>query len=265
MIRCLLAVLLVLALPAWAAPFATCELPSDPRITACDYEDAGTVVRVPAVNGQCKVDISDWIPGSVHNARCRSVDTSTGEVSTWFEATLDGPANAALTLSLAGGAVVVPPPPSSTVNIFGNASPTLQDTSDTSSVNLGLRITTSVAGQVLGVRFYKQAGNGGTHIAGLWSSTGALLAQATFTGESATGWQEVMFAQPVSVAAGSTFTVGYLAPQGRYPYTSNASWPLVAGVLSALGGVYAYGSSLTRPTASWQGSHYWIDVIFKTN
>ena len=35
----------------------------------------------------------------------------------------------------------------------------------------------------------------------LWTSTGTLLATATFTGETATGWQQVIFATPVAIAA----------------------------------------------------------------
>ena len=269
----LLTMLLVLALPAWAAPFATCELPSDPRITACDYDDAGQVVRLPVEIDQqrgsapdyrvCKFDISNWVPGSVHTVRCRSVDTATGEVSTWFEATLDRPSSAGLTLALVGGSVVVPPTPATEVTVFGTSSPTQQDTSDTSSVNLGLRFTTSAPGKVLGVRFYKQPGNGGTHVGALWAASSSALAQATFTGETASGWQEIRFQSPVSITPGQTYTVSYLAPQGRYPYTSNAAWPRASAPLSALGGVYVYGGSLARPTQVWQSSNYWVDLIFK--
>ncbi len=38
-----------------------------------------------------------------------------------------------------------------------------------------------------GVRFYKSAANTGTHIGSLWSASGQLLAQATFTNETASG------------------------------------------------------------------------------
>ena len=48
-----------------------------------------------------------------------------------------------------------------------------------------------------GVRFYKGTGNTGTHVGSLWSPSGERLAQATFSNESATGWQSVTFATPV--------------------------------------------------------------------
>ena len=44
-------------------------------------------------------------------------------------------------------------------------------------------------GTVTAIRFYKGAGNGGTHTGSLWSSPGTRLATVTFTGETATGWQ----------------------------------------------------------------------------
>jgi hypothetical protein len=50
----------------------------------------------------------------------------------------------------------------------------------------------------------------------LWSSTGQLLAQATFTSESASGWQQVSFATPVAIQANTTYVVPYDAPVGRY-------------------------------------------------
>ena len=47
------------------------------------------------------------------------------------------------------------------------------------------------AGTVTGVRFYKAAANTGTHVGALWTAGGTQLAQATFTNETASGWQHV--------------------------------------------------------------------------
>ncbi len=46
---------------------------------------------------------------------------------------------------------------------------------------------------VTGIRFYKSAANIGPHVGNLWDSTGTLLATATFTDESDSGWQQVTF------------------------------------------------------------------------
>ena len=73
-----------------------------------------------------------------------------------------------------------------------------------------------MAGYVTGIRFYKGAGNTGTHVGHLWSATGQLLATATFTSETATGWQQVSFAAPVAIAANTTYVASYFAPAGHY-------------------------------------------------
>ena len=47
----------------------------------------------------------------------------------------------------------------------------------------------------------RATGNTGTHVGNLWSASGALLARATFSAETASGWQQVNFASPVPVNA----------------------------------------------------------------
>ena len=62
--------------------------------------------------------------------------------------------------------------------------------------------SSDVFGAITGVRFYKAAANTGTHIGSLWTADGQRLAQATFTGETASGWQTVTFASPGPGPAG---------------------------------------------------------------
>ena len=50
----------------------------------------------------------------------------------------------------------------------------------------------------------------------LWTNTGTLLGTATFTGESASGWQQVDFATPVPISANTTYVASYFAPNGHY-------------------------------------------------
>ena len=88
---------------------------------------------------------------------------------------------------------------------------------DPSPVNLGVKFTTDANGWISGIRFYKGAGNTGTHVGSLWTSSGALLGQVTFTSESASGWQEADFATPIPVTAGTTYVASYFAPTGAMP------------------------------------------------
>ena len=154
-------------------------------------------------------------------------------------------------------------------SIFGNATPSTVDSGDTSGVNLGVAFTTDTSGYVTGVRFYKAAANTGTHVGSLWSATGALLAQATFTNETASGWQQVSFSSPVPVTAGTTYVASYFDPNGHYSATSNG----LAGMVSTpplyalpnsstANGTYAYGSTPTFPTNSYNATNYWVDVVF---
>jgi Domain of unknown function (DUF4082)/Bacterial Ig-like domain/Bacterial Ig domain len=154
-----------------------------------------------------------------------------------------------------------------------SATPAAAADSDTASVELGVKFRSDVAGSVTGIRFYKASTNTGTHTAALWSAAGTRLASATFSGESASGWQQVNFATPVAIQANTTYVASYHAPNGHY--AADAGFFATAGVdrgpLHALrdgvdggDGVYAYGSATAFPTNSFASSNYWVDVVLAT-
>ena len=103
------------------------------------------------------------------------------------------------------GASTAVTPTAAQDTIFGNATPATIDSGDGNSVELGVKFTSEVAGTVTGIRFYKASTNTGTHIGSLWTSAGTLLASATFTSETASGWQQVSFSTPVAIAANTTY------------------------------------------------------------
>ena len=84
------------------------------------------------------------------------------------------------------------------------------------SVELGVKFRSDVAGTITGIRFYKASANTGTHVGNLWSSTGTLLATATFTNETASGWQQVAFSSPVAITADTVYVASYHAERGHY-------------------------------------------------
>ena len=151
-------------------------------------------------------------------------------------------------------------------SIWQDGTPTgAVDSSDASAVNLGVQFQAGTNGYVTGVRFYKESDNTGTHVGGLWSSTGTLLASGTFSSESASGWQELDFASPVAVTAGTTYVASYHTNVGHYAQTVNGLVSAVAnGPLTALasGGVYGYSSSSAFPSSSFSASNYWVDAVF---
>lgn len=174
----------------------------------------------------------------------------------------------------AGRTVVVgsgsQPPGTCPCSIFpASATPAVPADPDSGAIEIGVKFRTSQAGTITGIRFYKGAGNSGVHVGSLWTATGTKLASVTFSGESASGWQQANFTTPVSVAANTTYVASYFAPSGHYA-TSDGYFktPVTNGPLTALqdgtdgpNGVYSYGTS-AFPTQGYVSTNYWVDVVF---
>jgi hypothetical protein len=158
-------------------------------------------------------------------------------------------------------------------SIWGNSvEPTNTTSRDASAAELGVKFRSARAGTITGVRFYKGAGNTGTHIGNLWDTAGHRLATATFSGETASGWQQVTFPSPVTVTANTTYIASYYAPAGHYAYDLHyfsghtaESPPLSALADGASGGngVFKYGLTSSFPSDTYQASNYWVDVVFQ--
>src|SRR5438874_858170 len=170
-------------------------------------------------------------------------------------------------------------------SIWGiNVTPEESDSGDSTPVNVGVKFQASIPGTVTGIRFYKASANIGTHIGELWTANGQqLLASATFTNETGSGWQEVDFSQPVAIDANTIYIASYFAPNGHYsdnneyfyttpPMGTNPtittvnSPPLQAprNTNGSVNGVYSYSNTPTFPTDTFKATNYWVDVIFQT-
>jgi Domain of unknown function (DUF4082)/Bacterial Ig-like domain (group 2)/Putative Ig domain/Bacterial Ig domain len=152
------------------------------------------------------------------------------------------------------------------------AIPAVVDPGADSPVQLGMKFRSDLNGKITGIRFYKASTNTGTHVANLWTSTGSLLATATFTGETVSGWQQVLFSSPVPITANTIYVASYHALNGHYSFNSNYfgsasldSPPLhaLANGVSGGNGVYAYGASSVFPTQTYNAANYWVDVLFQ--
>lgn len=167
---------------------------------------------------------------------------------------------------------VATPTPATALSLWPDSStPTRADGGNDNQVELGLKFRSDIPGKVLGVKFYKSSANTGQHVANLWSPSGQKLASATFSGESASGWQKVLFAQPVSIAAGQTYVVSYNCRAGHYAadenYFTNRSVDTATLHAPSSGnaggqGVYRYGSAPAFPNQTYRNTNYWVDVIF---
>jgi regulation of enolase protein 1 (concanavalin A-like superfamily) len=150
------------------------------------------------------------------------------------------------------------------------AVPTRPADPDTGSVNLGVKFRSDFDGFITGIRFYKGSTNTGTHVGTLWTGTGQLLGQATFANETASGWQQVNFATPVAITANTVYVASYHAPNGHYASDNNyfatgvdnPPLHLLANGVSGGNGVYAYNANPVFPNSTFQGTNYWVDVVF---
>jgi hypothetical protein len=153
--------------------------------------------------------------------------------------------------------------------IFDWTTPGTVDSGDGNPVELGVKFKSDDAGSVTGIRFHKAAANTGTHIGGLWTTTGTQLASATFTGETASGWQEVDFATPVAITAGTTYVAGYFAPNGHYSVGTGLGAAVDNPPLHTIpnatspNGLYSYVFVSSFPTSSFNASNYLVDVMFR--
>jgi len=153
--------------------------------------------------------------------------------------------------------------------------PSTPSVNDPSAVELGVKFTVDIDGFISGIRFYKGSTNTGTHVGHLWTSAGVQMATATFSNETATGWQQVNFSSPVPVTAGTVYVASYYAPSGNYAATNNPEFGtsgvdavpvhLLKSGVSGPNGVYVYGVGGGFPSNSFNSTNYWVDVVFTSN
>ncbi len=130
---------------------------------------------------------------------------------------------------------------------------------------LGMKFRSSQPGIVNAIRYYRTAGETGSHVGRLWSAGGTLLATAAFTGESAGGWQLATLAAPYTLAANTTYVVSVnsnttyaFSDQGLAIAIANGSLSTVAdganGVFNDTPGIF--------PTGTFHNANYFRDVLF---
>ena len=156
---------------------------------------------------------------------------------------------------------------------FPSDTPATANSGDASAVELGVKFQASTDGTITGIRFYKGSLNTGTHVGDLWSASGNLLASATFANETASGWQEADFSNPVAITAGTTYVASYHTNTGNYSYNTSyftngyTNGQLTAPSDSSSGGdgVYAYSNNPAFPANGANAANYWVDVVFDAN
>ena len=131
-----------------------------------------------------------------------------------------------------------------------------------------------------GVKFHKQLNNTGTHTVRLWSNTTANTQHRTETvvGESASGWQSQLFTTqgPFALTCGAPgYVASYSIPVGSYTFTGNyfqanedrnapLYFPDTAddGRALTIGNGRYSGTPGIAPVFTFNGAHYWVDIIW---
>lgn len=262
-------------------------VPNPPTIAVTERDPAADAIDVPR-SAKPSISFSNpiasgWSMSLSQNGTpiSGSASLSGDGKSLTFTPSAQLPANAELTVTVSGvvsteGAVL---PTTSwsfrteltatmLTSMFGGQTPANAAVDDNGPVELGTAFSSSVNGTVTAIRFYKGAGNTGTHTGSIWSSDGVRLATVTFTGESASGWQTATLTTPLALIAGQTYVVSYYAPNGRYASTpSFFTSPWVSGPLTAPtanNGRYRYAAGGGFPNASHNATNYFVDVIFRS-
>lgn len=161
-----------------------------------------------------------------------------------------------------------------TVSVFSaSATPAQVNLNDGQQLEVGMKFTSSVAGQVTGLRFYRSAADTGQNVLSLWSLTGTRLGGATFTNTSASGWQTVQLTTPINISANTTYITSYHTTGGYVATNNFFANAVTSGVLTAPSssssggnGVYRYGGNASTsifPNSTWNASNYYADVVFQ--
>jgi len=160
------------------------------------------------------------------------------------------------------GTVTITVLPNETV--MTTQAPVLDDVTDGSSYELGMKFQSSADGYISAIRFYKAASETGVHTGNIWSATGTLLASVTFSGETASGWQEQALDTPLHILSNTVYVVSVNANQYYAATNSGLATSISNGNLNSVadGSNGVFGSPGTFPTSSYQNSNYFRDVVF---
>jgi hypothetical protein len=220
-------------------------------------------VTLLSSNALISVPASVMVPAAAISANFTATAANSSGTS-GITATYNGSA-------LSIGLTVNPAPTSTATSIWSSSViPAVPWYGEPTPTTLGLKFRSDVAGTITGIRFYKGAGNNGTHIGLLYSSTGTLLGQATFSGETESGWQQVSLPTAVPITANTTYLAAFFTNSG-FAYSANyftssgvdnAPLHALRSGADSLNGVFAFGSSPVFPTTSYGDVNYWVDVVF---
>lgn len=252
-----------------------------PDLGAFEYGGGTSVNNPPTMQNQ-SFSMNKNSPNGTAVGTVVATDPDAGQTLTY--SIQSGNTNGAFAINASTGAITVAnavafgnSTTGTKYSVFSTATPSIsQNYKGTGSapVEVGMKFRSNANGFVSGFRYYKGSGAQGTHIGNLWSINGTKLASATFTGETASGWQTATLSTPVAITANTIYVVSYFSQHGDYVKTNPYfKANVVNGPLTALGwtaaqpnGVYRYSATSAFPNnnAYIGNTNFWADVIFST-
>lgn len=184
-------------------------------------------------------------------------------------------------IALLGAAALLAFSPASTgraaqcqTKLFGSdAAPVFQNNNDGTPIEIGTRFNSSVAGNVVGARFFVGASNNGVCTATLWTAAGTPLGSAVFPPFAGPGWNEVSFDAPIPISANQSYVISVYSASGWYESTyhvfdNTIEVPPLRGLATGEdgpNGLYRYGPGGGFPTGSYLNSCYFVDVVLESD
>lgn len=137
-------------------------------------------------------------------------------------------------------------------------------------IEFGTRFQTSRAVSVVGVRAYRI--DPAVVTGSLWDGLGNRIATGTFERTSRKGWQDLVFASPVTITPGQTYIASYYTPGTKYAFEYHyferqaTRGPITAlrATDSAPNGVHCYDvAPCAYPSRGFRSTNYWVTPLWQ--
>lgn len=127
---------------------------------------------------------------------------------------------------------------------------------------VGVQFRPRSDGYITGMRFYKDPQMKSSHSGYLWSGGGQLLATATFTDETPSGWQEAAFPRPVQVLKDLVYMATTDVIENQHAETRDyfPVYSIQGSLLHAENGVFSH--KLDELPKESSNSNFWVDVTY---
>ncbi len=187
-------------------------------------------------------------------------------------ATMGMPDNAVTTSYLRDVVFIAAPTVAAEQSILTDQTP--HAIADNMRSELGMQFSADKDGQIIAVRIYAPAGEGGEHGVSIWDFDQQIMLTEyytwTFTSGTA-GWKTFVLPTPLHIEAGKDYLVSVSNSADKYYVSSNVengmpfsfNTPIVHGDLTGKMGYFSPDGALgVMPTLSYNAGNYYRDVVF---